>query len=101
MVYEVPLTKEYISKGIQKDCRLCPVALALIAKLKELGVIKLETIHVDYTEAVYLDGFERSQIRICDDVCGILVKFDYIHKMEPCTMILDLENKELRLKEVA
>ena len=101
MVYEVPLTKEHIYKGIQKNCRLCPVALALIAKLKELGIIKLEVIRVDYLEAVYLVGFEYQRIKLCDDVRGILVKFDNTHKMEPCTMILDLENKELRLKEAA
>ena len=101
MVYEVPLTKEYISKGIHMSCRLCPVALALIAKLKKLGIIKLETIHVDYAEAVYLVGSEYNRIQLCDDVCGILVKFDNTHKMEPCTMILDLENKQLMLKEAA
>ena len=38
MEHEVPLLQSHIDNGIQKNCRLCPVALALIAKLKELGM---------------------------------------------------------------
>ena len=76
----ISITQDYIDKGLRRNCRKCPVALALADKFCNSG----EVMVVTGTRArITKDNITLRIADLIDRVATWIAKFDYGNKMSP------------------
>jgi hypothetical protein len=95
MITTIRVTEEHIRKGRAKDCRACPVALAIEDVVRPDLMVWVDSKSVELIDP----GLVECNVfgaRITDEVADRIQKFDFDGIMQPFAFDLDIPQEFLR-----
>ncbi len=93
MIVTIDVTQEDIDRGRCKDCRTCPIALAILRVIRP-GIALLSS--TDFVIGPNgCSPFGQCQLKIPRDAVCFIGKFDYFQPVQPFSFPLDIPGKFL------